>query len=424
MLDIEKKELMIQTLKNKISKQLLCYLNICARCAICRDACHQYKVTKDPKYIPAYRAELIRRLYKKYFSVLGKVFPKIYEAKEADDEFLLSELYQATYACTGCRRCMYYCPFSIDTFHILSVAKAILLSAGMENQTLRELSDAAIAKGENNDLFNKDKDIFISMLKESEPEIRKKIKDKKAKIPIDKKNADVLYVALSGMHTILPAAIIFNKAKINWTLSMFEAANYGYFLGDSQKTKAIADRIVNEAERLNVKEVIITECGHAYRVMNFFYEAWSGQKPPFKITALIDAISEYIKTGLIEVNKSPSSEIITYHDPCQVGRNGGFFEEPRYVINAITDNFKELSSSRAKSWCCGGGGGLLAMPEMDEFRIRTGEIKANQIKETGAKTVISPCENCRLQLDSLKEKYGLDIKVKSMMEFVVENLKV
>ena len=98
MLDIEKKELMIQTLKNKISKQLLCYLDICARCAICRDACHQYKVTKDPKYIPAYRAELIRRLYKKYFSVLGKVFPKIYEAKEADDEFLLSELYQVTYA--------------------------------------------------------------------------------------------------------------------------------------------------------------------------------------------------------------------------------------------------------------------------------------------------------------------------------------
>ncbi len=421
MLDIEKKELMIQTLKNKVNKQLLYYLDVCARCAICRDACHQYKVTRDPKYIPAYRAELIRRLYKKYFSVLGKLFPKIYEAKDIDDEFLLSELYQVTYACTGCRRCMYYCPFSIDTLHILSVAKAILLSAGMENQILRELSDAAIMKGENIELF---KDIFVTMLKESEPEIREKIKDKNAQIPIDKKNADVLYVALSGMHSILPAAIIFDKAKINWTLSMFEAANYGYFLGDSQKAKTIADRIVSEAKRLNVKEVIITECGHAYRVMNFFYEAWTGQKPPFKVSALIDSISRYIKDGLIEVNKNPSSEIVTYHDPCQVGRNGGFFEEPRYVINAITDNFRELTPNRTKSWCCGGGGGLVAIPEMDEFRIKTGEIKANQIKETEARIIISPCENCRLQLDSLNEKYGMDIKVKSMMEFVAENLKV
>ena len=421
MLDTEKKELMIQTLKDKVNKQLLYYLDVCARCAICRDACHQYKVSKDPKYIPAYRAELIRRLYKKYFSFLGKLFPKIYEAKEVDDEFLLSELYQVTYACTGCRRCMYYCPFSIDTLHILSVAKALLISAGMGNQILRELADAAIMKGENIDLF---KDIFVTMLKESEPEIRKKIKDKKACIPVDKKNADVLYVALSGMHSILPAAIIFDKAKINWTLSMFEAANYGYFLGDTEKAKAIADRIVNEAKRLNVKEVIITECGHAYRVINFFYEAWSGQKPPFKVTALVDAISGYIRDGLIEVSKSSSPEIITYHDPCQVGRNGGFFEEPRYIINSITQNFTELTPNRTKSWCCGGGGGLVAIPEMDEFRIKTGQIKADQIKKTGAGTVISPCENCRLQLESLNEKYQLNIKVKSVMEFVAENIKV
>jgi len=421
MADDSKKELMIQTLKSKVNKQLLYYLDVCARCAICRDACHQYKTTKDIKYIPAYRAELIRRLYKKYCSVSGKLFPKLYEAKEVDDEVLLEELYKVTYACTGCRRCMYYCPFSIDTLHILSVAKAILLSAGIENQILRELADAAIMKGESIDMF---KDIFITMIRESEPEIREKINDENASIPIDKKDADVLYVALSGMHSILPAAMIFEKAKINWTLSMYEAANYGYFLGDTDKARRIADRIINEAKKLNVKEIIITECGHAYRVMNFFYEAWTKQKLPFKVTALIDAISVYIKDGLIEVNKDKTNDIITYHDPCQVGRNGGFFEQPRFIINRITDNFKELTPNRTKSWCCGGGGGVVAVPEMDEFRIKTGEIKANQIKDSGANVVISPCENCRLQLDSLNEKYSLDIKVKSMMEFVAENMKI
>jgi Fe-S oxidoreductase len=322
MLEIEMQQALVKILKEKINKQLLYYLDVCARCAICRDACHQYKTTKDYKYIPAYRAELIRRLYKKYFSVLGRIFPKLYESKSVDDEILLEELYQVTYACTGCRRCMYYCPFSIDTTHVLSVAKALLIASGKENQMLRELADASIMKGENIEMF---KDIFVSIIKESEPDLRDKTKDPEAVIPIEKEGADVLYVALSGLHSIMPAAIIFNKAKINWTLSMFEAANYGYFLGDSAKARKIADRIVDEAKRLKVKEVIITECGHAYRVMNFFYEAWTRQKPPFKITALVDAIYSYIKEGLIQVNNNAVKEIVTYHDPCQVGRNGGFF---------------------------------------------------------------------------------------------------
>ncbi|MCE5329617.1 (Fe-S)-binding protein, partial [bacterium] len=191
MLDTEKQQALIKVLKEKVNKQLLYYLDMCARCAICRDACHQYKTTRDIKYIPAYRAELIRRLYKKYSSAIGRVIPKLYECRKVDDDVLLDELYQVTISCTGCRRCMYYCPFSIDTIHILSVAKSLLIAAGRENQILKELADAAIMKGENIDMF---KDVFVSILKESEPELRKKTKDRKAVIPVDKKDADVLYV--------------------------------------------------------------------------------------------------------------------------------------------------------------------------------------------------------------------------------------
>lgn len=419
--ETEKQQALIKVLKEKVNKQLLYYLDICARCAICRDACHQYKATGDIKFIPAYRAELIRRLYRKYFSILGKIIPKLYEGRTVDDEVLLSELYQVTYACTGCRRCMFYCPFSIDTSHILSVAKALLITAGKGNQILTELADAAIMKGENIDLF---RGVFTDILKEAEPELREKTKDDSAVIPVDKESADVLYIALSGMHSILPAAIIFNKAKINWTLSMFEAANYGYFLGDSSKAKIIADRFIEEAKKLKVKEIIITECGHAYRVINFFYEAWTKRKLPFKISALIDAIYGYVRDKKITLKDNAVKEIVTYHDPCQVGRNGGFFEEPRYVVSQIAQNFKELNPNRAKAWCCGGGGGVVAVPELEEFRLKTGKIKADQIKETGASVIVSPCENCRLQIESLNTKYGLGLQIKSVMEFVAENLIV
>lgn len=418
---MENKEALLDVLKSRINRQLLFYLDICARCAICRDACHQYKVTKDITYLPAYRAELIRRIYKKNISPFGRVFPWLFEGKEVDDEKLLEELSKAAYACTGCRRCMVYCPFSIDTAWVISVAKEILNAAGRGNTMLGELADAAIFKGENIDMF---KDILQETLKETEIELKEKLNDNNASIPMESQGADFLYVSLAGTHTILPAAMIFNKAKISWTLSMFEASNYGYFLGSSKKAKAIAARIVDEAKRLKVKEIVITECGHAYRVMKFLYEAWSKEKLPFKIRGFVELITEFIKDGKVILKEGNFQEPVTYHDPCQVGRNAGFYDEPRYIMKKIAADFRDLTPNRERNWCCGGGGGLVAMLELEKFRIQTGKLKAEQIKQTGAKVLVTPCENCRLQIGNLNEAYSLGIEISSVMDFVANNMVI
>ena len=189
---------------------------------------------------------------------------------------------------------------------------------------------------------------MIDVLKTTEEEVQQKTGDKNAVLPVDKKGADILYAALAGTHTILPAAIIFNQAKKDWTLSLFEAANYGYFLGDSSKAKEVADRIVKEARRLKVKEVIITECGHAYRVMKFLYEAWAKEKLPFKVTGIVEAISSYLDEGLITLKPGSFKDPVTYHDPCQVGRNAGFFDEPRKIMNIVAKDFREMTPHREK----------------------------------------------------------------------------
>jgi Fe-S oxidoreductase len=419
MMDSSKRQVLLDVLKNKINRQLLYYLDICARCAICRDACHQFAVTKDITYLPAYRAELIRRIYKKNISPFGKMFPKMFEGKEIDDEKLLDGLYKATYACTGCRRCMVYCPFSIDTAWVLSAAKEILNAAGKGNEILGELADAAIMKGESMDIF---REILVETLKDSETELKEKLGDKSATIPIEVEGADMLYVALAGTHTIIPAAMIFNKAKKSWTLSLFEAANYGYFLGDSKKAKKIADRIIDEAKKLKVKEIVVTECGHAYRVLKFLYEAWAKEKLPFKIRGFVELVAGYIKDGDIKLKEGNVEIPVTYHDPCQVGRNAGFYDEPRFIINKIARDFRDLNPAKARNWCCGGGGGLVAMPEFEDLRLKTGKLKYEQIKKTGAKIVVTPCENCRLQIGNLNEHYSMGIEISSMMDFVADNM--
>lgn len=404
----------------RLNRQLLYYIDICTRCGLCKDACHQYVSTGDVTYLPAYRAELIRRVYKKYLTRTGQFMPSLVEGREPDDR-LLDELYRTTYACTGCRRCMYYCPFSIDTTWLLGVAKAMLLAAGRGSPILTELAGAAMMKGENIDLF---KDVILESLKDTEKEAQEKTGDPSVQIPVEKSGAQAMYVALAGTHTILPVAIIFHRARIDWTLSLFEAANYGYFLGDNSLAKNIADRIVNEAKRLQVSQIILSECGHAYRVMKFLYEAWAKEKLPFEVKGIVEVMAELVESGKIKLKKGSIAEAVTYHDPCQVGRNAGFYEEPRSLVKAVSRDYREMTPNREKNWCCGGGGGVVAEPAMDEFRLKTGMKKVEQIRATGAQVVVSPCENCRLQLDGLNEKYNLDIKITSLMDLVADNMDV
>lgn len=178
---------------------------------------------------------------------------------------------------------------------------------------------------------------------------------------------------------------------------------------------------MDEAVRLGVKEVVITECGHAYRVAKLFYEAWEGKKMPFKVTHVLEVIDRFIKEGKITVEKRITDRI-TYHDPCQIARNGGIFDEPRDILKAISTDFVEMYPNREKQWCCGGGGGIVALEEFNEMRVKSGGEKTRQLRETGAKTLACPCENCRLQIDELNKVHDLGLRIVPVMELVVESM--
>jgi Fe-S oxidoreductase len=158
--------------------------------------------------------------------------------------------------------------------------------------------------------------------------------------------------------------------------------------------------------------------------MQILYEYWTGKKHKFKVSSILEVMARYFKEGKIQVDNGKIKETVTYHDPCQFGRNAGFYDLPREIIKEVTTDFRELQPNREKNWCCGGGGGLVAQPDYDKLRLETGMKKVEQIINSGAKTVISPCENCRLQLDNLNEKYELGISISSMMDFVANALVI
>ena len=415
-MDQKTRDDLLNLFQSKLNEAMRFYLETCTRCGVCTEACHVYASMGQVRYIAAYRGEIVRRLYKKYFKGRGKYWPSVGEAKELT-EMAVEELFDAAYSCTGCRRCMVYCPFGIDTQMIMSIAKLLLIGANAEPEILSMLADTSVEKGKSLDLF---KEGFLEGIKRLEAEVVAKwqMEAGEKAISVDKEGADLLYVALAGAHSIIPAAAIFNAAGENWTLSFFEAVNFGAFVGDPSKTKLILDRIVNEAKRLKVKEVCICECGTAYRVM----KQLTG-KQPFKVVSITEVHARYLREGRIKVDKTKLNGAVTYHDPCQIARNAGVMDEPRYILQHLTDNFREMAPEPKYNWCCGGGGGLVALGEETlDFRMKSSRIKADQVKETGAIILATACENCHTQLSNLNDHYKMEMQVELLSSMVADAL--
>src|SRR5512141_1860765 len=414
-------QIALKTLEAQLNQQLETALEACARCGICAEACHYYRAEPKVEHIPAYRAEQLRSVYRYEHDLLSRLFPAWTHARKLDEATLMQLTETAFSECTLCRRCTVNCPLGVDTPLMMRAIRAMATAAGTAPEILVMLADSAIEKGRDPSFY---KDMFLEQIKEMEAELQQITGDPDAAIPVEKQGAKILYVPLAGAHTILPPAVVFNAAKEDWTLSIFEAANYGVFLADMKRAKDVAKRIVDEANRLGVKEIVIAECGHAYASYRWDVPNWFAGEFNFKVRSLIEVLAEYIQEGKIKVDPTVIAEAVTYHDSCNLARNGGLIEEPRYVLSKITTDFREMTPNKAEAICCGGGGGLVALAEYTDRRIAAGKPKAEQIKNTGARVVVAACENCRLQIGDLNEHYNLNVKITAITDLVVRAMRL
>ena len=408
-------------LNKQLNQPLAAALEVCARCGICAEACHYFVAEPQVENTPAYKAEQLRKVYRAEHDLLSRVFPAWTGAEKLSEEKLAQLAEMAFNKCTLCYRCTANCPMGVDTPLLMTTLRAMATASGYGPEILEMLAGAAIEKGKDPDMYL---DFFRESIQDMEKELQALTGDPQASIPLQKKGARMLYVALSGAHTILPAAAIFETAGEDWTLSIYEAANYGVFLGDASRAKQIARRIVDEAKQLGVEEIVISECGHAYYAMRWVAPNWFGDEFNFKVRSIVEVIAEYIKEGRLELDPGANPEAITYHDSCNLARKGGVIEEPRRVLEAITTDFRELTPNREEAYCCGGGSGLVAVPEAYEVRLAAGKPKAEQVRRSGARVVVAACENCRLQLGDLSGHYGLDIGVVALADLVVKAMRL
>src|SRR4030065_1722864 len=165
-MDKEKRIKLIDLFQCKLDRPMRYYLDVCTRCGLCEEACFAYASVPKMEYTPVWRAEVVRRIYKRYFKWSGKLFPFWGKSLEIDDD-TMKQLYEAAYTCTGCRSCMWYCPFGIDTQAIQSIAKLLLIGNESAPEEISMLADTSIEKGKHPEIY---KASFIQAIKNLEKE--------------------------------------------------------------------------------------------------------------------------------------------------------------------------------------------------------------------------------------------------------------
>ncbi|MDX2415214.1 MAG: (Fe-S)-binding protein [Bacteroidales bacterium] len=413
-------------LERKVNAQLVTYLNSCVHCGLCSKSCHYYLTEPKASYSPSTKVDMIASIYRRYYTLSGKLFPALTGAREINDQTIEEMVDLAYGSCSMCGRCTMHCSVGIDIGLLVRTSRAMLAEIDLVPKGLDTTAHLAIKTGNNMGITKED---LIDTLEWLEDDLKMEVDDDNAAIPLDKKDALYAYTLNPREPKFFPLSIsamakIFYAAKENWTIStkVYDVTNYSYFSGEEGDAQILAERYRDELIALNSGKLVLGECGHGYRAFRWEGPDWMREQYPVDAESVLQIMAEYIKNGTIKADPALNTKRVTLHDPCNLVRNGGIIEEQRYILKHCVSDFVEMTPNRTDNYCCGGGGGQLAMGDYAERRIKVGKIKADQIRATGAKIVATPCHNCIDQLMELNHKYKLGVEIKTIGEILADAL--
>ncbi len=415
-------------------RSLQVYMDICVKCGACTDKCHYFLGTSDPLNMPVGRQDLMRKVYRRYFTFAGKFFGKLgipgFVGAADLERDMLDEWYSYYHQCSECRRCSVFCPYGIDTAEITMAGREILARIGMGQKYDNEIIGKVYTIGNNLGLPE-------PALADTLEGLEEDIEDDtgvKVRLPLDEKGADILLITPSAdffaephVDGLMGYAKVFHEAGVSWTLSSYasEAANFGMFIGSYKNMREISLRIRKAALELGVKRIIFGECGHAWRVAYSFLNTLAGpfdfldQRYPIPQHILEFTWGE-IQKGALKIDKSLNDDMtLTFHDSCNVARAsrmgdkpGGQFVIPRNVIKAVCNNFVDMDPDtiHEKTFCCGGGGGLLT-DDLMEVRVKGAMPRMQALnevtQESGVTHMAAICAICKSQFTKILPYYGM-----------------
>ena len=443
-------EIFLEGMRERLDKfrSFRLFMDICVRCGACADKCHFFIGSGDPKNMPVLRAELLRSIYRGEFTTAGKILGKLAGGRKLTYE-VFKDLFYYFFQCTECRRCSLFCPYGIDTAEVTMIGRELLNLLGCNIDWITGPVANCYRTGNHLGIQPHAYHSMVEFFCEEIEEITGILPEPS----LNRKGAEILFITPSGdifadpgTFTAMGYIMLFHYLEglgldITWSTYASEGGNFGSFTSH-EMMKRLNSKMYAEAKRLGVKWIIGGECGHMWRVCNQYMDTMTGpadflEVPKSPITGTVfenakshkmlhicEFTADLIKHGKLNLDLSRNDQYkLTFHDSCNPARGMGFFDEPRYVIQNVANNFHEMpiDTIREQTFCCGSGSGLNTDEFMD-MRMRGAFPRANALQHVHDKHDVNMmaciCAIDRATLTTLCEYWVPDVEVIGIHELI------
>nr|MDO8079161.1 (Fe-S)-binding protein [Candidatus Freyarchaeota archaeon] len=403
-------------LKIKNNHDLVNFIERCVKCAYClEDSKSHLPICPSTEYFhlashrPAGRLELARALIGMYSNV--------------ETNLNMDELLKKFYSCTLCGACDYKCreltgksPLSV----FMEVRKELVNNKVGPPPAHSILLENVLKHGNPQ-----------GMPEEKRPERILNLINNPRHLT---KNAPLLYFVgcVSSYSENLPSHAanmvrILMKTKTKFRILPDEPCCSHVLIKTGQEN-LIIDYMKEAFEKVNSAgaEQVLFTCPACYRAFKYEYSKLLGVEPNFECITSSELIYNLLNEGKLQPNGKENGEedvVVTYHDPCHLGRQSGIYDPPRKILESLKGvKLVEMLRNREASWCCGVGGGVkTAFPE---FSKKTAEERINEAKSVGASILVTACPACESGfIDALKTHQGNNnLKVLDIVDIITSLL--
>lgn len=342
----------------------------CTRCGFCQADC------------PVYGASLRPAL-----NARGKML--ILQELLDDHLDLTEDLGESLFQCTTCASCSHNCRSRVPVPEIIKAARKDLQASGISHPAFNGMHQ--VLAGHSN--------IYAESTR---PDLHR---------PLNRKAAFVFFAGCVGLYRETTATAItldlLDRLAVDYTL-IDEACcsgaldDLGFELNGAKAGKNL-DLIMATGAR-----TILTACPYCARTFNTRPAYRLLEKEGVKVIHLSQFLKDYdfgVQTSLR----------VTYHDPCDLGRHTGTYEEPRTTIKKIAPNFVEMAHNRDQALCCGAGGGMVgAFPRQ---AIAMARRRLEEAEQVGAEVLLVECNSCLQNLTKAR-KIKQKIKIYPTTTFI------
>lgn len=319
--------------------------------------------------------------------------------------------------CTTCATCATRCPKQVDPMSMMIALRSLIVEKGRVHPNVKTALESTFRHGNPLNMPREDRDLWAKGL------------DVK---PFEEGVEYLYYVGCTPAYDTR----VQNVTRSLVRLLQSSGLDFG-ILGKEESCCGSEARRLGEA---GLFEMVVEETKEIYKEMgvhkmfttsphcfNAFRNDYNA--PDAGPGAWVD-VQHYtqVLAGLVERGKlrfqNERQAVVTYHDPCYLGKHNQVFDEPRLVLNAIPGvKFVEMDRSREKSLCCEGGGGRMWL-EGTNPNVRLAQLRVTEALETGANILATACPFCLLTLDeAVKHLNAQDrIQVLDIAEIAVEAL--